>query len=61
MSEPDKAQVKAYQQSLQQTICRALEELALRLGTVETTYAQGDWQDLRKNARDRPHRLHRFF
>lgn len=39
MSEPDKAQVKAYQQTLQQTICRSLEEV-----DGQEKFIQDSWQ-----------------
>lgn len=32
-------------------VCRALEELALRLAHCETLFQEGCWDDLRKNAR----------
>ena len=32
-------------------VCRALEELAVRLSHCEGLYHAGDWSDLRKNAR----------
>ncbi|MFC6636361.1 hypothetical protein GV827_09585 [Sulfitobacter sp. JBTF-M27] len=32
-------------------VCRALEELALRLAHCETLFQEGCWEDLRKNAR----------
>ena len=32
-------------------VCRALEELALRLGQCETLYREAEWTRLRKNTR----------
>jgi hypothetical protein len=32
-------------------VCRALEELALRLAHCDTLYREGCWSDLRKNTR----------
>ncbi|MEM9968209.1 MAG: hypothetical protein AAF755_08935 [Pseudomonadota bacterium] len=35
----------------EEVVCRALEELALRLAQCETRYHEGAWPMLRKNAR----------
>lgn len=39
------------QHAAEDVVCRALEEMAARLSHIEKSYREGDWDDLRKNAR----------